>query len=394
MKFNSIIKGDILFFSKKLFFIALIGCVTLSGKSYGLEGAIRGNIISDSSALFAYKNSAGVEKAVKNESDWKYKRQQILNHMQLAMGRLPDRANLPPFNVKIINSVKEDNHTRYEISFTVAENEDLTALLYVPDQNGKPKKLPAMLVLHGTDALGKYVVSGKSAKPNRSYAIELAQRGYVVIAPDYPSFGGASNYDFEKDRYESGTMKAIFNHMRCVDLLQSRKDVDPERIGVIGHSLGGHNAMFVGAFDPRLKVIVSSSGWTMFENYNIGTEGTKKYGGTLGPWAQDRYMPLIRDKYNLDAAKVPFNFDEVIAALAPRPFFSNSPINDTNFDVNGVKKGIANVKPVYKFLNASGNLQVRYPEAGHDFPVKERLEAYQFIDKVLKHTPNNHQLHY
>lgn len=47
---------------------------------------------------------------------------------------------------------------------------------------------------------------------------ELAERGYIVIAPDYPSMGDLTDYDFSSDRYESGTMKAIFNHMRCVDL--------------------------------------------------------------------------------------------------------------------------------------------------------------------------------
>lgn len=74
-------------------------------------------------------------------------------------------------------------------------------------------------------------------------------------------------------------MKAIFNHMRCVDLLQARKDVDPERIGVIGHSLGGHNAIFAGAFDTRIKVVVSSCGWTLFGNYNAGNEVSQKHGG-------------------------------------------------------------------------------------------------------------------
>lgn len=186
-------------------------------------------------------------------------------------------------------------------------------------------------------------------------------------------------------------MKAIFNHMRCVDLLQARADVDPERIGVIGHSLGGHNAMFVGAFDTRFKVIVSSCGWTLMDYYDIG-EAAKKYGGRLGPWAQDRYMPLIRDKYDLGNKKLPFDFDEVIAAIAPRPFFSNSPVNDSNFDVEGVRKGIASASEVYKFLGAEENLQVRHPDAGHDFPPKIRLEAYRFIDKILEHTPNHHEI--
>lgn len=73
--------------------------------------------------------------------------------------------------------------------------------------------------------------------------------------------------------------------------------------------------------------------------YDRGEEVSKKYGGRLGPWAKDLYMPLLRDKYNLDAEKIPFDFDEIIAALAPRAFFSNSPVNDANFNVEGVRKG-------------------------------------------------------
>lgn len=386
-------KLNLSYFVKKIFIVVLLSGFGMNNLQASYAIPQKKTLISDSLTLLTYKDNSGNKKPVKTLADWQKKRQQILDNMQKAMGPLPERSNLPPFNIKIIDSLKEGNHTRYEIKFTVAKNEDLTALLYVPVQKGKPKKLPAMLVLHGTDPLGKYVLSGKSPKPNRAYAIEMAQRGYVVIAPDYPSFGGSEDYNFETDRYESGTMKGIFNHMRCVDLLQARKDVDPERIGVIGHSLGGHNAMFVGAFDTRLKVIVSSCGWTLFENYNIGEEGTKKYGGALGPWAQTRYMPLIRDKYNLDAKKIPFDFDEVIATLAPRPFFSNSSLNDANFDVNGVKKGIAHVSQVYRFLKAENNLQVRYPVATHDFPPATRLEAYKFIDKVLKHTPASNQLH-
>ena len=109
------------------------------------------------------------------------------------------------------------------------------------------------------------MVDGQGPLANRSYARELAQRGYVVIAPDYPGFGDLRDYDFKTDRYESGTMKSIFDNIRCIDLLQSRIDVDPDRIGAIGHSLGGHNALFTGAFDKRLKVIVSSCGWTLLD---------------------------------------------------------------------------------------------------------------------------------
>src|SRR5665811_330405 len=99
-------------------------------------------------------------------------------------------------------------------------------------------------------------------------------------------------------------MAAIFYHMRCVDLLTERRDVDPERIGVIGHSLGGHNAIFTAAFDERLKVVVTSSGWTQMEYYDVGTVA-EQYGGRLGPYAQERDMPFIKENYQLDGDRIP-----------------------------------------------------------------------------------------
>lgn len=332
--------------------------------------------------VMIYTNSRGVVEPIKTKKQLAIKRQQILAGMEAGMGKLPDRTGLPDFNIQYTDSLKSDKYTRYSIRFTAAPNEQVTAYLYIP--SGAAKKYPAMLALHETDAIGKRSVDGQGRNPNLGYAKELAQRGYVVIAPDYPSFGETVPYDFKKDRYESGTMKGIFNHMRCVDLLESRKDVDAKHIGVIGHSLGGHNSMYVGAFDTRLKVVVSSCGWTLSDFYDIGEEASKFYGGRLGPYAQERYMPLLRDKFNLDPEKMPFDFDLVIAAIAPRAFFSNSPVKDTNFDVKGVEKGIHDVKPVYALLKADSALQVRYPDSAHDFPTSVRQEAYQFIDSILK----------
>lgn len=344
------------------------------------------------SGLLTLRSSSGKTQSIRNKGQWKEKRAQILDGMQMAMGRLPERASLPPLDLTVTDSLEEEAYLRLTIRITVAAGEVLPAYLYIPSDLVKGRKYAAMLALHGTGDGGKKLVDGESPLRNRALAKELAQRGYVVIAPDYPSMGDLKDYDFENDRYQSGTMKAIFNHMRCVDLLSSLPFVDANRIGVIGHSLGGHNAMFVGAFDERLKVIVSSCGWTLMDYYDIGEAGSKKYGGRLGPWAQDRYMPLLREKYNLDGDRFPFDFDAVIAALAPRHFFSNSPLNDSNFDVEGVKDGMASAAAVYKLLGANGNLEVHYPDAAHDFPAETRLLAYQFVDRALKHTPSIHPL--
>jgi len=340
------------------------------------------------SGLLFYIDSKGKKKPVTTLAEWEIKRRQILERMQQAMGKLPSMRNLPDMNIQIIDELKEENYTRQNISFTVAENEKVPAYLYIPFQKRKPEKLPAVLALHGTFYdLGKKAVDGQSSYPNRAYAKELAQRGYVVIAPDYPGFGDLKDYNFKTDRYQSGTMKSIFDNMRCVDLLQARKDVDPDRIGVIGQSLGGHNAIFTGAFDTRLKVVVSSSGWTLMGYYNNSYDSSKRsmFGNRLGPWAKDVYMPLLRDKFKFE--NIPFDFDEAIATIAPRAFFSNSPIHDHNFDIEGVRKGIAEVSSVYSFLKAKGKLEVRYPESQHDFIPEVRFEAYRFIDKILNHVP-------
>ena len=82
--------------------------------------------------------------------------------------------------------------------------------------------------------------------------------------------------------------------------------VDPERIGCIGHSLGGHNTMFTAAFDTRIQALVSNCGFTSFPKY---------YKGDLKGWTSDRYMPLIATKYDSKPEKMPFDFSEVVAAL-------------------------------------------------------------------------------
>lgn len=347
--------------------------------------------VDQDTSLLSYTNEEGIRRPVTNVAEWSIKRNQILQGMQAAMGPLPDLSVPPPLNIQWRDTLDRSTYIRYTINFTVTENEVQPAYLYVPKLRKKNMKVPAMVVLHGTGEGGKDIVDGQSPRANRAHARELAERGYVVIAPDYPSMGELKDY-FDADRYESATMKAIVNHMRCVDLLQTLPMVDDGRIGVIGHSLGGHNAMFLAAFDQRLKVVVSSCGWTLMDYYNAGQKVSQRYGGRLGPWAQDRYMPLLKTKCNLDGNLIPFDFDEIIAAIAPRHFFSNSPVNDSNFDVTGVRKGISNAMEVYRFHGAENNLRVHYPDAGHDFPTDTRLAAYEFVDQALRHKPNKQTL--
>ncbi len=330
--------------------------------------------------LLYYVDDAGVSHPVRTPADWAIRRAHILRGMQAVMGPLPPLSEAAPPKMELVGEEEIDGVRMQRIVYDGIQSR-VPALLLLPPAGTRPEiaiggRRPAMLALHPTGAPGKEIVLGTAGRSNRSYGLELAQRGYVVLAPDYPSFGDLAGHDFATDVYESGTMLAIVNHMRGVDLLSSREDVDPERIGVIGHSLGGHNAMFVGAFDDRLKVVVSSCGWCPFHDY---------YGGRLAGWAQDRYMPAIRERFALDPDRMPFDFYEVAAALAPRAFFSNSPLHDDNFSVEGVRKAEVQVRKVYELLGAAEALKIEYPDCGHDFPPKLRQAAYEQIDRVLGH---------
>lgn len=362
--------------------VALLVILPLAapGDAPGPDGAPEAPAYANHSNLLTFIDGDGEERDVRTVGDWKRRRAHILLGMQAAMGPLPERSDLPPLDVRDHERVAGDGCIRRKISFAVEDGDRLHAFLYVPGgRGGAGLRRPAILALHPTASIGKGVVAGLGDRPNRAYGLELARRGYVVLAPDYPSFGDESDYDFRADDYVSGTMKGIFNHMRCVDLLVSRDDVDPRRIGVIGHSLGGHNAMFVAAFDERIAVCVSSCGWTPFHDY---------YGGDITGWTSERYMPRLRDVYGLDPDRVPFDFYEVVGALAPRPFFSSSPEKDHNFEVAGVRKAMARARGVYRLFGARERLVARYPECGHDFPEPVRLEAYRFIDRALEHTPS------
>ena len=321
-----------------------------------------------------YADEVGIERTILTTADWEIRRKQIIAGFEQAAGALPSRNQLPELDIQFREQMETDRYVRYTIDFASEAGDRTPAYLYIPKGVAPGERRPGVVALHPTSSIGKGVVDGQSERANRAYGKELAERGYVVIAPDYLSFGDYKDYDFASDRYKTGTMKGIWNHMRCVDLLVSRDDVDPDRIGNIGHSLGGHNAIFHAVFDERVKVIVTSCGWTPFHDY---------YEGKIKGWTSDRYMPSLRDEYDLDPGKVPFDFYGLVGALAPRAFFSNSPLHDANFDYRGVEKAAVQVRRIYELYGMPNRMRIAYPDVEHDFPPEVREESYLFIDQWL-----------
>jgi acetyl esterase/lipase len=351
-------------------------------------------------ALFAYDHhkpltffdGASLQPA-KKPADMGIRREHIRRGMEQAMGPLPDPSRRVPLDVRIERREEKSDYVRIKLTYVPEPGDRVPALLLVPKtvvldvagiggSIGGGKKLPAMLCLHPTNVDGKAQTAAMIGGSTRHYGHQLAQRGYVCLIPDYPSFGDYKDYNFAQKRpgsdeplYVSGSMKAIWNNIRAVDLLETLGYVDEDNIGVIGHSLGGHNSLFTAVFDPRLKAVVTSCGFTTFHDY---------YGGNLKGWTSDRYMPRIRDVYELKPDRMPFDFPEVLSVIAPRGLFVSAPLHDANFDNGGVRKCIAAAAPVYELLGAQEQLRVAYPDCEHDFPDEVRQEVYQWLDRQLK----------
>lgn len=330
--------------------------------------------------LLRYLNARGEVLPVRSDADWQKRRRHIIASMEQVMGPFPAHDRESPLDLRVTATTETPKYIRHTVTFVTEPGDRLPGYLLMPrdDVPGADanKRRAAILCLHQTVRCGKDEPAGLDGSPNLHYAAELAERGYVTLAVDYPNYG-TYKFDAYAKGYASATMKGIYNHVRAVDLLQSLEEVDGERIGVIGHSLGGHNSLFLAAFDERILCVVTSCGFNSFRHYR---------GGDLTGWSHGGYMPRIRERYELNPDRMPFDFTEVLAAVAPRAALVVAPLEDSNFPVKGVRVCHEAANPVFALLNASDALRVEHPDCGHDFPPHARELAYDWFDRWLSHS--------
>lgn len=336
----------------------------------------------DRDQLLTYRTADGQVAAVKSRQDWQHRRAEILRGMTAVMGPLPPDSRRVDLAIEVEEEVDAGSYVRRLITYQSEPGSRTPAYLCIPKSVLEGKgKAPAALCLHPTDnTVGHKVVLGLGGRAGRAYAAELADRGYVTLSPAYPHL---ANYwpNLGKLGYVSGTMKAIWDNTRGLDLLEQLPYVDAERgFGAIGHSLGGHNAIYTAVWDERIKVIASSCGFDSYLEYYDGTESVWYFGKG---WCQIRYMPRLSN-YRGRLEEIPYDFPELLGALAPRPLFVNAPLHDSNFRWKSVDRCAAAARPVYELLDASDALIVEHPDSDHNFPEDMREAAYELFDSVLR----------
>ncbi len=332
--------------------------------------------------LMQYPRRDGTIGEIETADHWQRRRESILAAMQSVMGDLPRQKDHQPPTVRVDEEVDCETYVRRKIAYQSQPGCFTPAYLCIPKSllGDSKERAPAILCLHPTDnQVGHDVVVGLGGKANRQYAAELAERGYVTLAPSYPLLAGYQP-DLDALGWESGTLKAVWDNIRGIDLLQSLPFVRPDAIGAIGHSLGGHNSVYTAVFDRRIQVVISSCGLDSYRDYYDGDR--QRWSAGQG-WTSTRYMPRLA-AYQDRLDEIPFDFPEMIGALAPRHVLIIAPLHDSNFRAASVDRVAASARPVFELLGHRQRLDVIHPDCAHDFPQPMRQTAYALFNKVLR----------
>ena len=319
--------------------------------------------------------------AIQELAQWERRREGI-------RARLFETIGIPPVmrdtrSIQIVDEEELDEYVRTRISYVVGEGDVITAFLLRPRDLITPA--PAILALHQTVDSGKGEVVGLDGSPDFAYGHELAMRGYLVLAPDYLTAGdricpGKGSFDSGPfyEQYPGWSMvgKNLEDSRSGIDVLCALDDVDNGRIGVIGHSHGGHNAIFAAAFDERIRVAVSNCGLSAFSEEEEAMEWSLEDGYI--------YIPKLR-RYFLEDVAPPFDLHEVAALIAPRPWLNVSSYFDRAYGnqefLAEVGKQLYQVYNLYRASQAFGHYM---HGGGHSFPRAARDLAYGWLDRWLK----------
>ncbi len=352
---------------RRLFFALALPCFACADDIPPIRGLSRTN-------LLEYKTADGTKKIAATPAEWESRRKEALAGFQQIAGTLPGAEMRCALDPQVIEEVDCGSYVRRLITYTSQPDGKVPAYLCIPKTALAGTKTPAVLCLHPTENnIGHKVVVGLGGKPHRQYAQELAERGFVTLSPSYPLLAKYQP-DLKALHIPSGTMKAIWDNLRGLDYLQSLPFVDSSRgFAAIGHSLGGHNAIFTAVFDERIQIIVSSCGFDSLLDY---------YGGNIQGYVQERYMMKMQD-YLGRPQDVPWDDYELIACLAPRHVFVNAPLKDANFRWQSVDRIAAAALPLFRLHQAESRLQIVHPDSEHDFPDTERFASYELIKRVL-----------
>lgn len=311
--------------------------------------------------------------------EWAVKRADILDRLMRISGGLPERG---PVAYEVISETTAGNRIKLSrIVYRSSFGDQVPANLLIPAA-AEHGKCPAVIALHQTVPEGKEEVSGIAGDKELAYGLELAERGFVVLAPDvlsagervYPGKQPFQTAPFQ-DAFPEWSMigKMMTDHLHGVDLLCSLDIVDGSRIGAIGHSLGGYNSFFLSAVDERVRAIVVSCGLSTFAGDPLPSR-----------WELRKEWFTHFPALDLSQGKIPFEFNEIVALTFPRPAFIWYTQNDAIFPHwEAIGRAVKSVADLYGAAGQGDRFTGLMGGGKHEFPRMIRGLAYGWLEQQL-----------
>ncbi len=315
---------------------------------------------------------------------WQAKRDTLEPALWELMGT-PSNSIVPPPVYTVLDEVETEDYRQLKISYYSEPDEEVRAYLLVPHRpNGA-----GMLCLHGTSPQAKESQLGAGDLPNRDWARFLSRHGFITLAPDHVCAGerlpeGEPAYEtrtfYARHPQWSAFGKMVWDGSRALDILQTIEGVDAERMGCIGHSLGGYGSLWSAAFDERIKAAVCSCGFTTWQ------DNPQRYKWTREEWYV--HMPQLKPLFKaqeVTGGLLPVDMHEYAALIAPRAFLNISGMMDHTYNNNQtLPEAGLQLNAVWELLGEPEKFAQFLMGAGHDVPDYSRLLALGWLGKWLE----------
>jgi dienelactone hydrolase len=233
---------------------------------------------------------------------------------------------------------------------------NVQGMLYAPKDAPDDAHLPAVIWLHSYSyPIGYMWVYRRDLHP----VLALALEGYAVLAFDQSGFG--ERMSEAKPFYDRWTLWSRMGRMMedvsgAVTALQRDPQVDPDRIYLFGYSMGGMVGLHAAALDSRIKGVVSIAGFTPMRT-DTADSGT----GGIARFSHERGLIPRLGFFIGNEARIPYDYDELIAAIAPRPVLVVAPQFDRDANPADVRAAVTRARTVYQFYGAGSMLELREP---------------------------------